>query len=138
ARFMMTVILGGVALQWPFGRLSDRYDRRAVIIAGFGAAALVSLALALRVSGGLGLLALGALFGGLSFALYPLCVAHCNDRLLETERVAASGRLVLLYSAGAALGPMGAASFMNLVGRGGLFLFIGSCSGLAALFGLWR
>lgn len=138
ARFMMTVILGGVALQWPLGRLSDRYDRRAVIIAGFGAAALVSLALALRTSGGLGLLALGALFGGLSFALYPLCVAHCNDRLLETERVAASGRLVLLYSAGAALGPMCAASFMSLVGSGGLFLFIGSCSGLAALFGLWR
>src|SRR3546814_1152682 len=33
ATFMMTVILGGVALQWPLGRLSDRYDRRRVIIA---------------------------------------------------------------------------------------------------------
>jgi len=138
ARFMMVVILGGVALQWPLGRLSDRYDRRRVIILSFAATALVSLALALRGSGGVGLLALGALFGGLSFALYPLCVAHCNDRLLETERVAASGRLVLLYSIGAALGPVCAASFMTAAGTGGLFLFIAICAVLALIFGLWR
>lgn len=138
ARFMMIVILGGVALQWPLGRLSDRHDRRRVIIGSFAAAALVSIALALRESGGFPLLALGALFGGLSFALYPLCVAHCNDRLLETERVAASGRLVLLYSTGAALGPVCAAAFMNAAGTGGLFLFIALCAGLALIFGLWR
>src|SRR3546814_8562806 len=35
ATFMMVVILGGVALQWPRGRLSDRYDRRRVIVGGF-------------------------------------------------------------------------------------------------------
>ncbi|BAV65560.1 MFS transporter [Sphingobium cloacae] len=138
ARFMMIVILGGVALQWPLGRLSDRYDRRRIIILSFAAAALVSLLLALWESGGIVLLTLGALFGGLSFALYPLCVAHCNDRLLETERVAASGRLVLLYSAGAALGPVCAASFMTVAGTGGLFLFIALCAALALVLGLWR
>lgn len=138
ARFMMIVILGGVALQWPLGRLSDRYDRRVVIIISFAVVALVSLALALTASGGFGLLALGALFGGLSFALYPLCVAHCNDRLLESERVTASGRLVLLYSVGAAFGPVCAAGFMTVAGTGGLFLFIAICAGLALLLGLWR
>src|SRR3546814_10207044 len=59
------------------------------------------------------LLALGFAFGGLSFALYPLSVAHANDRLLPSERVTASGQLVLLYSAGAALGPLGAAAAMT-------------------------
>ena len=88
--------------------------------------------------GGLLLMSLGALFGGLSFALYPLCVAHCNDRLLETERVAASGRLVLLYSIGAALGPVLAAGFMTAAGTGGLFLFIACCAGVAMMVGLWR
>ncbi len=138
ARFMMIVILGGVALQWPLGRLSDRYDRRAVIIISFAIVLLVSLALALTASGGFGLLTLGALFGGLSFALYPLCVAHCNDRLLESERVTASGRLVLLYSVGAAFGPVCAAGFMTVSGTGGLYLFIAMCAGLALLLGLWR
>ncbi|KQX19692.1 MULTISPECIES: MFS transporter [unclassified Sphingomonas] len=138
ARFMMIVILGGVMLQWPLGRLSDRYDRRRVIIASFAAAALISLALALQGSSGGMLLILGALFGGLCFALYPLCVAHCNDRLLESERVAASGRLVLLYSIGAALGPVCAAGFMTFAGTGGLFQFIALCALLALAFGLWR
>ena len=138
ARFMMIVILGGVALQWPLGRLSDRHDRRRVIVGSFAVAALTSAALSMIGGGGLLLMSLGALFGGLSFALYPLCVAHCNDRLLETERVAASGRLVLLYSIGAALGPVLAAGFMTAAGTGGLFLFIACCAGLAMMVGLWR
>ncbi|MGE4305623.1 MAG: MFS transporter [Novosphingobium sp.] len=138
AHFMMIVILGGVALQWPLGRLSDRYDRRQVIIGCFAATLMVSVALALLTSGGLLLMALGALFGGLSFALYPLCVAHCNDRLFATERVAASSRLVLLYSIGAALGPLGAAIVMSLVGTTGLFLFVTLCAAITLLFGLWR
>jgi MFS family permease len=138
ASFMMIVILGGVALQWPLGRLSDLYDRRRIIIGCFVAALMVSVVLALLTSGGLPLLALGALFGGLSFALYPLCVAHCNDRLLATERVAASSQLVLLYSIGAALGPVGAAIVMTLAGTVGLFLFVALCAAITSVFGLWR
>ena len=64
ASFMMTVILGGVAMQWPLGRLSDRYDRRAVIVWSFAATLAVSVALAMLSGGGLPLLALGAAFGG--------------------------------------------------------------------------
>jgi len=138
ASFMMIVILGGVALQWPLGHLSDRYDRRRVIVLSFAATMAVSLALAFLSARGAALLTTGALFGGLSFALYPLCVAHCNDRLLAAERVAASGRLVLLYSIGAALGPICAATFMTAAGTGGLFLFIALCAGAALVFGLWR
>lgn len=138
ASFMMVVILGGVALQWPLGRLSDRLDRRRVIVGCFAATLAVCVLLAMSVSGGPLLLGLGALFGGLSFALYPLCVAHCNDRLLHTERIAASGRLVLLYAVGAAIGPLGAALLMNLAPGGGLFIFIALCAGATLVFGLWR
>lgn len=137
ATFMMTVILGGVALQWPLGRLSDRYDRRRIIISCFAATLAVSAMLAMQPVGIL-LLALGAAFGGLSFALYPLCVAFVNDRLLASERVAASGQLVLLYSAGAALGPLGAAAAMTLAGASGLFLFIAAVAAAMLAFGLWR
>lgn len=138
ASFMMIVILGGVALQWPLGRLSDRYDRRQIIVLSFATTLCVSLSISFLPSGGSWLLILGAMFGGLSFALYPLCVAHCNDRLHATERVAASGRLVLLYSIGAALGPIGGAVFMTAWDTGGLFLFVALCAGATAAFGMWR
>lgn len=137
ATFMTVVILGGVALQWPLGRLSDRYDRRRVIVGGFALTLGVSLALATQPMGAL-LLALGFAFGGLSFALYPLSVAHANDRLLPSERVTASGQLVLLYSAGAALGPIGAAAAMTRAGAAGLFLFIALAAGAMLLFSVWR
>lgn len=138
ANFMMIVILGGVALQWPLGHLSDRFDRRRVIISCFAATLVVCMAMLVLPSNGLPLMAVGALFGGLSFALYPLCVAHCNDRLHAAERVAASSRLVLLYSLGAAFGPVGAAVVMSLAGVNGLFLFIALCAAVTLIFGLWR
>lgn len=137
ASFMATVILGGVALQWPLGRLSDRLDRRRVIIASFAATALISFVLAAEPTGAV-LLGAGAAFGGLSFALYPLCIAHVNDRLLATERVSASGQLVLLYSGGAALGPPLAAGLMAVAGAGGLFFFAAGCAALMLAFSVWR
>lgn len=139
ATFMTTVILGGVILQWPLGRLSDRFDRRHVILACFAVTLAVSIGLALAPAG-LVLLALGGAFGGLAFALYPLCVAHANDRLSRTERIAASSQLVLLYSIGAALGPIGASAAMSGAGAGAgrLFQFIALAAAATLLFGLWR
>lgn len=138
ATFMSIVILGGVALQWPLGRLSDRFDRRRIIVLCFAATMAVCLALTMTDQMSMTLLILGGLFGGLSFALYPLCVAHTNDRLDPATRVAASGALVLLYSIGAALGPTGGAAAMTLFGASGLFLFIAAVAGSTLIFGLWR
>lgn len=138
ATFMSAVILGGVALQWPLGRLSDRFDRRRVIVGVLAGALATGLGIGLVAAPGLALLTLGALFGGLSFALYPLCVAHTNDHLMPEQRVAASGGLVLLYSIGAALGPMAGAAAMTLAGTAALFFFIALCAGGTLAFALWR
>lgn len=138
AWFMSVVIMGGVALQWPLGRLSDRFDRRRVIVGVLAGTLAASVGIALLAEAGLLLLALGALFGGLSFALYPLCVAHTNDHLAADQRIAATGGLVLLYSVGAAAGPMAGATAVTLLGAPGLFLFIALCAGGTLGFGLWR
>ena len=138
AVFMSTVIFGGVVLQWPLGLLSDRFDRRRVIVFAFGGTLAAGLGVALIGMPGVALLACAALFGGLSFALYPLCVAHANDHLAPEQRVPASGGLVLTYSVGAATGPLIAAVFMTAAGAQGLFLFIAACAGAALLFGIWR
>lgn len=138
ALFMSVVIAGGVALQWPVGWLSDRFDRRMVIVATLMGATVVCGGLAWLGGTGSLLLILGAVFGGLSFALYPLCVAHTNDHLSADQRVSASGGLVLTYSIGAAAGPTAGAGVMMAAGEGGLFLFIGACALLTLIFALWR
>lgn len=45
---------------------------------------------------------------------------------------------MLVYSVGAAAGPMAGAGAMMLLGPGGLFLFIGVCATAALVFALWR
>lgn len=138
AVFMSTVIIGGVALQWPLGLLSDRIDRRRVIVLAFAGTLAAGIGLFLVEAPRPLLLMLAAAFGGLSFALYPLCVAHANDRLPAEQRVSASGTLVLAYSIGAAIGPLAGAATMTIAGASGLFLFIAACAGCALLFGFWR
>ena len=137
AVFTSCVIAGGVALQYPLGRLSDRFDRRRVIIASMLATVVLSIALAL-VQQPIAIFAIGALFGGFSFALYPLCIAHSNDHLDEGERVGASSGLVLIYSVGAMGGPMMGSAAMAIFGPMGLFGAIGTVALASALFGLWR
>lgn len=138
ANFMSIVILGGVTLQWPLGRLSDLLDRRRIIIGSFSAAFGLCVIMALIPGSGIPLILAGFAFGGLSFALYPLCVAHTNDHVSAAERMGASGGLVLAYSAGAAAGPVLASLAMGLWGAGGLFFFIGGCALVLTLFGFWR
>ena len=138
AIFMSVVIFGGVVLQWQIGRLSDLFDRRRIITVAFGATALVCLCIAIFGAPGHWLLVLGGLFGGLTFALYPLCVAHTNDRLESEDRVAASGALVLVYSAGAAIGPLAGAAAMTVIGPAGLYVFLAICASGAFAYALRR
>ena len=138
ALFMSIVIFGGVILQWPLGLLSDRFDRRRVIVLVFLGTFTVGPLIPLATGHWLAFAGLGAAFGGLAFALYPLCVAHTNDHLRPSQRVGATRGLVLVYSAGAAIGPLAAALAVALLGPSGLFVFIALCAGAAAGFGLWR
>lgn len=137
ADFMTVFIMGGVALQWPLGRLSDRFDRRRVILATMAIAGVAAVALAFTGPAGIGLV-FAALFGGTSFALYPLCVAHANDHLADGQRVAATGGLVLAYSLSAAIGPMLGSAAMTVAGPGALFLFAAALAAGGLAFGLWR
>lgn len=124
AAFMGVTILGGLVLQWPIGVLSDRIDRQRLIgLLGFAVAA-ASVVLALVGGKAVFLLLIfGPVFGGLTFTLYPVAVAHANDHISIGEIVPASAMLILCYSVGAMLGPLGAAGVMRFLGAPGLFVF---------------
>ncbi|WP_439859013.1 MFS transporter [Pseudomonas sp. MBLB4136] len=137
--FMGLVLLGSVVLQWPIGQLSDRLDRRWVILVVTALAALMAL-LAIPAShlSTSSLLVVAFLFGGLSFPMYSLCVAHTNDNLEPRQMVAASSSLVLAVGIGAALGPAVAAAVMELQGPNGLFAFLALVHGVLGVFALYR
>ncbi len=137
--FMALALVGGMALQWPIGRLSDRFDRRRVItVTTLGAAAV-----AFAATGGTGidaraLFAVSCLFGGLSLPMYSLCLAHANDRLAPEQMVAASSSLVLIIGVGACLGPIVAALAMSAAGVQGFFGWLGLVHLAIGLFAVWR
>lgn len=139
AQFMGAVIIGGLVLQWPIGKLSDTFDRRRVIIGVAVATTIICFVIMNKdVHNGTGLLALGALFGGLSFTLYPLAVAYMNDYVEADDIVPASGGLVMAYGIGAAIGPIAGALIMDIMGPPGLFIFIGAVTVSLMFFIMWR
>ncbi len=138
-QFMGVVIVGGLLLQWPIGGISDRIDRRTVVIGVCLATVAVSIGMILTVGGSLPLLlVLGAVFGGVSFTLYPLSVSHANDHIDPADLVPASGGLIIAYGLGATIGPLGAAAVIEAQGAVGLFTFVAAMSLGTAVFAVWR
>ena len=139
ARFMAAAIFGGLLLQWPVGRLSDRTDRRIVFGSLTVIVCLISLAfIAAAERGETVLLVLAAVFGGAIFTLYPLCAAHTNDHIESADLVRASGGMIVCYGLGAAVGPLGAAGLMTLLGPNGLFTFTAGVALTIAAYTAWR
>ncbi len=137
--FMALALFGGVALQWPVGRLSDRFDRRRVITAVTLAAATAAFgAITLAEVWQFGLFVAALAFGGLSLPLYSLCLAHTNDHLEPAQMVAASSSLVLVVGLGACLGPFTAALAMSLFGPSGFFWWLGAVHAAIGGFAIWR
>lgn len=137
--FMAAIIFGGMVLQWPLGRLSDKLDRRIVIAGASAAAGLFALLAATRGQQSLDqLLLYVALLGGFLLPLYALFVALVNDYMRPEKIVAASGTVLLVGGLGAAIGPMLIAWVMDVFGTNGFFWFIGAVCGCVAGLGLIR
>ena len=134
ASFMASTIIGSVLLQWPIGMLSDRMDRRRLIVLLCSAVTVVGLLLALVPPSQTGLLyTLMFLFGGLSLPLYGIFVALAGDMLAPEELVAASSKILLVNGLGSAIGPVFVAWLMHGVGTAGYALFIAVVHAAAAM-----
>jgi MFS family permease len=137
--FMSLVVVGGTVMQWPLGWLSDRIDRRLVLIGVFAAVALISGVLSATLGLQLHLwLALAAAFGGAAFCINAICVSHVNDIMIEGDRIGVSANLLMLFGAGAIAGPMLAGFVMAELGPGGMFGQIAVTALIGMLFAMFR
>ncbi|MCY4543076.1 MAG: MFS transporter [Rhodobacteraceae bacterium] len=129
---------GGMALQFPMGWLSDRFDRRKLMLC-MATVSAVATAVAFVSQGNFYLLLAAAFVcGSMTNPLYSVLVAHTNDFVDHEDLAAAAGRLVFLNGAGAVCGPLLVGWMMNTLGANGLWIYIGAIMGIFALFCLVR
>jgi MFS family permease len=125
AVFMAVGALAGAAGQWPIGRLSDRMDRRIIIMIACLLAAIADLLMAIFGSDDPTFrLICVAGFGVFALPIYALAAAHMNDMVKDSGFVEAAGGLLLTFSIGAVLGPLAASAAISLMGPAGLFSVI--------------
>ena len=140
AVFMASGTLGGFLMAWPLGWLSDRLDRRLVIIgAALTAAVTLGIMMALVPDEATRwvLYLCAAIFGGTIIPTYSVVMAHVNDAVDAGEFVAASGGLLIMQGVGAVVGPLLAGFAMSAFELGFAYTVIVTQL-LMAVFGVYR
>jgi MFS family permease len=139
ASFMAATILGGAIFQWPVGHLSDRIDRRLVLLSALLIAAVLSLlAYSSSLSWTWALVPIGVALGGVLFTVYGLSVAHANDMIDVSRTLEVTGGLLLVHGIGAAIGPTLAGLLMDAGGPGSLMLYFSAVCAVLAVHVLLR
>ena len=139
AGFMGLTILGGVLMLWPVGRLSDRFDRRTVLMWVCVLAALAATAALVLSRLDTGWLLLGGfLYGVVGFSIYSLSAAHTNDHVDSDQVLEVASSLQLLWGAGAIVGPILAGILMQLTDPTALLPFMAVAALLPGIFARYR
>ena len=136
--FVALIYVGGLITQYPIGWLSDRMDRRLLILimTVIGTlAGLIGIAAEAYVTV---VLAMSALVGGIANPLYSLLISHTNDYLAPDQRAAASGGMLFLNGVGAVGGPVIVGALMSYFGAWAFFGFLAAMFGAIAGYSAWR
>ncbi len=136
--FVALIYAGGMILQYPIGWMSDRMDRRWLILGSTGVGAgVVLLGLPFLESFVL-VCILAFIAGGVANPLYSLLIAHTNDFLEYEDMAAASGGLVFVTGLGAITGPLVIGWLMGAFGAWTFFGFIAALFALITAYALYR
>ncbi len=139
AGFMGLTILGGGLMMWPVGKLSDRFERRKVLMMVCGLTATMALVAHLLMAIDTDTLLLGGfLYGAFSFSIYSLAAAHTNDKVEPEQMLEVSSSLQLLWGAGAIVGPMLTGLLMQTFGSGMFLPFLVIAALIPTAFAVWR
>ncbi len=139
ALMMGITVVSGALTQLPAGRISDKTDRRYVIVGLALSSALAGLAIVvLKPANPSLVLTLVAIYGGTTYPIYGLAVAHANDYADASEFVAVSGGLLLLYGAGTMFGPLAASAAMSGFGPEAIFAVTATSHAAIAAFAFYR
>jgi len=134
AQLMSSALLLGALSQVPFGKLSDKIDRRWVIAGTSIFAAMIGLVLALlSPEESWQLYVLFGLYGFSALPIYSVSVAHANDAAGEGDFGTVAAGMLFTFGCGLALGPIIAAFAMDMLRPSALFLVTASFHALLAI-----
>lgn len=143
ATFMSAGIVGGVVLQYPLGMLSDRIDRRFILLLATSGAVLSGLYLSLAagtnpLANYIGIF----MFGAFALPLYSLSAAHANDHAGKggnsNDYVLIAAGLTFFFSIGAIIGPPVASALIEAFGPQALFTYTSTVHGALIALIVWR
>ena len=148
--FLITI--AGAVFQWPVGFISDKMDRRKVIvyssiisaffaflaIASFGTAAEVMYLSIDWETNKTMFFIFVTIFAGFSLPIYAINIAHTNDYIPKEKFVAAGAGLQLVMGLGAIGGPIACVIFMDNFGPSGFFIFLIILQIVISVFGFYR
>ncbi|TVP71458.1 MAG: MFS transporter [Rhodobacteraceae bacterium] len=136
--FTAAIYFGGLVFQYPIGWLSDKMDRRKLLVAvALIGTAAGAFAVLIDLSF-LWLLGVALIIGGISNPLYSLLVAYTNDYVDTDQMAAVSGGLLFVNGLGAIVGPLAIGWIMSMIGPPGYFLFIITLTALLSIYALYR
>ncbi len=139
ATMLAAATIGGALLQFPLGRLSDRMDRRRVmVLAGLMGASACAVALIFGTTSLIVFYLAIFILGGAVFPIYALNVAHANDYARSDEFVEVSGGIMITFGIGSMIGPLSAGAVMEFAGAWGIFAALGVTFAAYAGYSGWR
>ncbi len=136
--FIGTIYTGSVLLQYPIGWLSDRMDRRLLIVFITAISSTILLVGLFWSNSFYVILAMGFTIGSSTGPLYSLLIAHTNDYLEHEDMANASGALVFVGGVGAIGTPVVVGYSMTLFGANSFFVAMIVLMLLITVYGSYR
>ena len=136
--FVASFYIGAMIFQYPIGWVSDKMDRRLLILL-ISAASATGSASAYFAGGYFFALVFAAfLVGGLTNPLYSLLIAHANDFIEYEDMASAAAGLLFVNGVGAVSGPIIIGYAMNAYGPEIFFVIIALLMTTLAIYAGYR
>ena len=136
--FVASFYIGAMIFQYPIGWVSDKMDRRLLILL-ISAASATGSASAYFAGGYFFALVFAAfLVGGLTNPLYSLLIAHANDFIEYEDMASAAAGLLFVNGVGAVSGPIIIGYAMNAFGPEIFFVIIALLMATLAIYAGYR
>lgn len=136
--FVASFYIGAMIFQYPIGWVSDKMDRRLLILL-ISAASATGSASAYFAGGYFFALVFAAfLVGGLTNPLYSLLIAHANDFIEYEDMASAAAGLLFVNGVGAVSGPIILGYAMNAYGPEIFFVIIALLMATLAIYAGYR